>query len=75
MIRPLLLIFILILASCSKPAVDFNSCSNLNKVSVEYVKCLENLVNKTNTASNLKEFRKHKTGLSFFKKVTVDSSD
>tara|TARA_B100001175_G_scaffold1505_1_gene1293 strand:- start:426 stop:635 length:210 start_codon:yes stop_codon:yes gene_type:complete len=69
-----LLIF-LIFSACSKPAVSIDDCSHLSKVSIEYVKCLENLINKSNTASNIKEFGKHKTGLSFFKKVTVNTSD
>ena len=61
--------------SCSKPAVNITACDGLNKVSKEYVKCLEDLVNSSNTVSNIKEFGKHKTGFSFFKRVTVDPSN
>ena len=73
MIRILSIIFFFILISCSKPSVSIDSCTHLSKVSVEYVKCLENLVKKTNTAANIKEFGKHKTGSSFFKKVIVNT--
>ena len=75
MIRLLFIFFTLFLFSCSKPAVNITACDGLNKVSKEYVKCLEDLVNSSNTVSNIKEFGKHKTGFSFFKRVTVDPSN
>ena len=62
-------------AFCSKPAVNIASCDGFDKISKEYVKCLENLVNSTNAAANFKEFGKHKTGISFFKRVIVNPSD
>ncbi|MDB9812200.1 hypothetical protein OAB74_00455 [Candidatus Pelagibacter sp.] len=71
LIRIILAFSLLLLISCSKPAVSINDCDGINKVSKEYIKCLENLVNSSNTATNLKEFGKHKTGVSFFKRVTV----
>tara|TARA_B100000787_G_scaffold103089_1_gene76306 strand:+ start:505 stop:696 length:192 start_codon:yes stop_codon:yes gene_type:complete len=61
--------------SCAKPAVDIATCDGLNKISKEYIKCLEDLVNSSNTATNIKEFGKHKTGISFFKRVTVEPSN
>ena len=75
MIRSFLIIFLLLFISCSKPAINITTCDGINKVSTEYVKCLENLINSSNTATNIKEFGKHKTGLSFFKRVTVEPSD
>tara|TARA_B110000027_G_scaffold75493_1_gene80417 strand:- start:138 stop:296 length:159 start_codon:yes stop_codon:yes gene_type:complete len=50
-------------------------CDGINKVSKEYIECLEELVNSSNTATNLKEFGKHKTGASFFKRVIVQPSN
>tara|TARA_B100000795_G_C22486189_1_gene318546 strand:- start:93 stop:323 length:231 start_codon:yes stop_codon:yes gene_type:complete len=74
-IRIILISFLLTLISCSKPSVSITECDGTNKISKEYVKCLENLVNLSNTAINLKEFGKHKTGTSFFKQVTVQPSN
>tara|TARA_B110000037_G_C16836147_1_gene389836 strand:+ start:233 stop:460 length:228 start_codon:yes stop_codon:yes gene_type:complete len=75
MIRLLFISFLLFLFSCSKPAVNIATCDGLNKVSKEYIECLEDLVNTSNTVSNIKEFGRHKTGISFFKRVTVDPSN
>jgi uncharacterized membrane protein len=75
LIRIFLISFLSFLISCSKPPVSITSCDGINKVSKEYIECLEELVNNSNTAINLKEFGKHKTGVSFFKRVIVQPSD
>ena len=75
LIRTLLILSLFIIISCSKPSVSISTCDGLNKISKEYIKCLEDLVNSSNTAINLKEFGKHKTGASFFKRVIVQPSD
>tara|TARA_B110000090_G_C12989521_1_gene296049 strand:+ start:78 stop:308 length:231 start_codon:yes stop_codon:yes gene_type:complete len=75
LIRTLLILSLFIIISCSKPSVSISTCDGLNKISKEYIKCLEDLVNSSNTALNLKEFSKHKTGASFFKRVIVQPSD
>ena len=75
LIRILLISSLSFLISCSKPSVSITDCDGINKVSKEYIECLEELVNSSNTAINLKEFRKHKTGASFFKRVIVQPSD
>ena len=63
------------LISCSNPSVSITECDGIDKVSKEYVDCLEDLVKASNTAKNLKEFKKHKTGVSFLKRVTVQPSN
>ena len=75
LIRVFLMFILFTFLSCSKPAVNISACDGFQKVSKEYVKCLEDLVNASNTAGNLKEFGKHKTGFSFFKRVSVDPSN
>ena len=75
LIRTLLILSLFIIISCSKPAVNIATCDGIDKLSNKYIKCLEDLVNSSNTATNIKEFGKHKTGLSFFKRVTVEPSD
>ena len=75
LIRLILIASLSLLISCSKPAISITDCDGINKVSKEYIECLEELVNSSNTAINLKEFRKHKTGASFFKRVIVQPSD
>jgi hypothetical protein len=64
-----------IFTQCSKPPLDTSKCDNLKTTSVEYLSCLNKLFSSTNTAINVKEFRKHKTLESFFKQVEVKSSD
>ena len=75
LIRIFLISSLSFLISCSKPSVSITDCDGINKVSKEYIECLEELVNSSNTATNLKEFGKHKTGASFFKRVIVQPSD
>tara|TARA_B100000795_G_C22436003_1_gene300015 strand:+ start:324 stop:554 length:231 start_codon:yes stop_codon:yes gene_type:complete len=75
LIRSFLILFLFLFISCSKPPVNISTCDGLNKISKEYIKCLEDLVNSSNTVLNLKEFSKHKTGASFFKRVIVQPSD
>ena len=75
LIRIFLISSLSFLISCSKPSVSITDCDGINKVSNEYIECLEGLVNSSNTATNLKEFGKHKTGASFFKRVIVQPSD
>ena len=75
LIRIFLILSLSFLISCSKPSVSIMDCDGINKVSKEYIECLEELVNSSNTATNLKEFGKHKTGASFFKRVIVQPSN
>ena len=75
MIRLLLFFSFFFIISCSKPPINLATCDGLDKLSRDYVKCLEKLIKSSNTASNMKEFGKHKTGASFFKRVIVQPSD
>ena len=75
LIRMFLISSLFFLISCSRSSVSITSCDGVNKISKEYIKCLEDLVNSSNTAINLKEFGKHKTGASFFKRVIVQPSN
>ena len=70
-----LLLIILFSAQCSKAPLDISSCNDLKTTSKEYLNCLNKLYASTNTAKNLKEFKKHKTLESFFKQVEVIESD
>jgi len=69
------IVFFLFLASCSKQSVDITKCETLKKTSKEYVLCMKNLMESSNTAANVKEFKKHSTLSSFFKQVEVIISD
>ena len=76
MIRLLFIFFTLFLFSCSKPAVNITACDGLNKVSKEYVKCLEDLVNCLQILYLiLKSLVNIKQVSRFFKRVTVDPSN
>ena len=75
LIRIILMLALFFCISCSNPSININACDGLNKMSKEYIQCLEDLVNSSNTAKNLKEFKKHKTGASFLKRVIVQPSD
>ena len=70
----LLLIFLLSV-QCSKTPLNISKCNNLKTTSIEYLNCLNKLYSTTNTAKNLKEFKKHKTLKSFFKQVEVIESN
>ena len=70
-----LLSFLILFSQCSKSPLDISSCDNIKTTSVEYLSCLNKLYAATNTAKNLKEFRKHKTLKSFFKQVEVIESN
>ena len=75
LIRSFLILFSFAFVSCSKPAINITECDGFKKVSLEYVTCLEDLANSSNTVLNIKEFGKHKTGVSFFKRVIVNPSN
>ena len=75
MIRLSLIIFLFFIISCSRPAIDISTCEPFGKITKKYIKCLEDLVNRSNAGINIKEFGKHKTGHSFFKRVTVQPSN
>ena len=70
-----LILAIFFLNQCSKAPLDISKCNNLKTTSVEYLSCLNELYASTNTAKNLREFKKHKTLESFFKQVEVKESD
>ena len=70
-----LLSIIIFLSQCSKAPLDISKCNNLKTTSAEYLSCLNKLYASTNTAKNLREFKKHKTLNSFFKQVEVIESD
>ena len=70
-----LLLIVLFLSQCSKTPLDISKCNNVKTTSVEYLSCLNELYTSTNTAKNLREFKKHKTLDSFFKQVKVIESD
>jgi hypothetical protein len=70
-----LLLILLFSTQCSKAPLDISKCNNLKTTSVEYLNCLNNLYTSTNTAKNLREFKKHKTLKSFFKQVEVIESN
>ena len=74
MIRVIFICSLFFFISCTNSSISINKCNKYNKVSDEYVKCLENLINSTNTAQNFKEFRKHQSLESFLKRVTVTPS-
>ena len=75
LIRLFLIISLFSILSCASPRNSLSTCDGLDKVSKQYIQCLEDLVNSTNAAANFKEFGKHKTGISFFKRVIVNPSD
>jgi len=70
-----LLLFFLLSVQCSKTPLNISKCNNLKTTSIEYLNCLNKLYAATNTAKNLKEFKKHKTLKSFFKQVEVIESN
>jgi len=69
------IIFLIFLSQCTKPPLNADKCNALNKTSKEYIDCMSDKINSTNTVKNLKEFKKHKTLKSFFKQVEVIESD
>ena len=70
-----LISIVFLFTQCSKPPIDISECNNIKTTSIEYLSCLNKLYASTNTARNLKEFKKHKTLESFFKQVQVIESD
>ena len=68
-------IIISFIASCAGPLVDTSKCQKFKKASKEYINCMNEIISSTNTAKNMKEFKKHKTINSFFKQVEVIQSD
>ena len=75
LIRLFLIISLFSILSCASPRNSLSTCDGLDKVSKQYIQCLEDLVNSTNTALNIKEFKKHKNAASFLKRVNVNPSD
>ena len=71
----LLLSAFFFLTQCSNSPLDITKCNNLKTTSVEYLSCLNELYTSSNTAKNLREFKKHETLESFFKQVEVIESD
>tara|TARA_B110001450_G_scaffold213472_1_gene205850 strand:- start:154 stop:390 length:237 start_codon:yes stop_codon:yes gene_type:complete len=63
------------LSNCASPLVDTSKCQKFKKTSKEYVACMNKIISSTNTAKNMKEFKKHKSLKSFFKQVEVIQSD
>ena len=70
-----IIFFIISLSQCSKPPLKTDKCNTFKKASKEYIACMSDEINSTNTVKNLKEFKKHKTLKSFFKQVEVIQSD
>ena len=70
----LLTIIVFLFTQCSKAPIDISGCDSIKTTSIEYLSCLNKLYDSTNTAKNLKEFKKHKTLQSFFKQVEVIQS-
>ncbi len=68
-------LFFVLFSNCTKPPLDTTKCDNFKKPSKEYISCMNDTFSSTNTVSNLKEFKKHKTLKSFFKQVEVIPSD
>ena len=68
-------IIISFIASCAGPLVDASKCQKFKKASKEYINCMNEIISSTNTAKNMKEFKKHKKINSFFKQVEVKQSD
>ena len=71
----IILLVFLFSTHCSKTPLNISKCNNLKTTSKEYLNCLNKLYSSTNTAKNLKEFKKHKTLKSFFKQVEVIESN
>jgi len=65
----------ILFSQCSKAPLNISSCDSIKTTSVEYLSCLNKLYAATNTAKNIKEFKKHKTLKSFFKQVEVIESN
>ena len=63
------------LSNCAGPLVDTSKCQKFKKNSKKYVTCINKIISSTNTAKNMKEFKKHKSLKSFFKQVEVIQSD
>ena len=70
-----LVFIVLLFTQCSKSPIDISRCDSIKTTSTEYLSCLNKIYASTNTAKNLKEFKKHKTFKSFFKQVEVIPSD
>ena len=70
-----LISILFLFTQCSKIPLDVSSCDGIKTTSTEYLSCLNKIYASTNTAKNLKEFKKHKTLNSFFKQVEVIQSD
>ena len=68
-------ILIFFLSNCAGPTVDTSQCQKFKKASKKYIDCMNRLMSSTNTAKNMKEFKKHKTLKSFFKQVQVIESN
>jgi len=76
-LKKLLKFFILLsfLSNCAGPLADSSKCQKFKKTSKEYVTCINKIISSTNTAKNMKEFKKHKSLKSFFKQVEVIQSE
>ena len=70
-----LFISIYFLAACAGPKVDTSKCNKFKKTSKDYINCMNKVISSTNTAKNMREFKKHKTMKSFFEQVEVTVSD
>tara|TARA_B100001057_G_C22485951_1_gene808301 strand:- start:231 stop:467 length:237 start_codon:yes stop_codon:yes gene_type:complete len=74
-IKIAIIFLITFLNQCSKPPLNTDKCNAFKKASKEYIACMSDEINSTNTVKNVKEFKKHKTLESFFKQVEVIQSD
>tara|TARA_Y100001935_G_C17198898_1_gene454017 strand:+ start:331 stop:567 length:237 start_codon:yes stop_codon:yes gene_type:complete len=74
-IKIAIVFLIIFLSQCTKPSLNTDKCNAFNKTSKEYIDCMSDEINSTNTVKNFKEFKKHKTLKSFFKQVEVIESD
>ena len=70
-----LMSIVFLITQCSNKPIDISRCDSIKTTSLEYLSCLNKIYASTNTAKNLKEFKKHKTLKSFFKQVEVIQSD
>ena len=66
---------VFLFTQCTKAPINISKCDKIKTTSIEYLSCLNKLYSSTNTAKNLKEFKKHKTLKSFFKQVEVIESN
>ena len=69
------ILFFITFSQCTTQPIDSYKCKKLKKTSKQYISCMNEVIKSTNTAANLKEFKKHKTFKSFFKQVEVIPSN